>query len=324
MSRATRIEFPGAIYHVMSRTVEGTEAFKTDSEKRSFLSILGEIVEGGDLEVHAFCLMWNHFHLLVATPRANLARWMHRLLGLYAQRINHFRKRSGHLWQGRYKAILVEAGPHLLECSRYIHLNPTRASGRPAESWKWSSYRNYVGGLGKPVVSWIQTSRVLRELEVGTLSKKAASARFRKYTEEAKGREVFNPFDRAVAGLALGSEAFVGWMKERLGERKVNEDEPSLRQIRFQGLFPVSLIENLVRKEWGEPRKKGVARRVLMFCLSKYSELRPAAVARELGVTRSAVSRSVSEVLARSDKDKDFRASVNRFVRSLGKKPKKG
>ena len=105
MSRATRIEFPGALYHAMGRGVGGMKVFAEDGDFRKFLDLVGERVDGGDLLVHAFCLMSNHYHLLLETPRGGLSRWMHGILGTYAEWFNFTRKRRGHLWQGRYKAI---------------------------------------------------------------------------------------------------------------------------------------------------------------------------------------------------------------------------
>ncbi|MCU0723041.1 MAG: transposase, partial [Planctomycetes bacterium] len=175
MSRATRVEFPGALYHAMSRGIGGTRVFPDDEHRERFLSFLGKVVESGDLDVHAYCLLPSHFHLLLETPRGALSRWMHHVLGRYAQWFNACRDRSGHVWQGRYKAIVVERGPYLLECSRYIHLNPNRAGlSRPAEKWKWSSYRNYVGGPGTPAVPWVTTRTVLGELGASGLAQRDA------------------------------------------------------------------------------------------------------------------------------------------------------
>src|SRR5436309_422779 len=127
MPRPARIEFPGAIYHVMSRGVARTSTFLDDSEYLRFLCRLGMIVRKGILVVHAYCLMPNHFHLLLETPFGHLGRAMQTLLGSYAQRFNECHDRVGHLWQGRYRGLLVEDGDYFLECSRYIHLNPVRA-----------------------------------------------------------------------------------------------------------------------------------------------------------------------------------------------------
>ena len=199
-AKTASIEFPGAIYHVMSRGVAGMRTFQDDSDYREFLRLLGLLVDAGVLIVHAYCLMINHIHLLLETPLACLGRWMQQLLGDYAQGYNRRHRRQGHLWQARYKAILVEDGEYLLECSRYIHLNPNRKKlTRPAELWPWSSYRNYVGGPA--MTDWVCTVRVLGHF--------AGRNDYQGYVESGRDETPISPFERARAGLVLGSEAFL-------------------------------------------------------------------------------------------------------------------
>ena len=141
--------------------------FLDDEDRRHFLGIIGELVDRGDLEVHAFCLMPNHYHLLVCTPHGGLSLWMRHVIGDYVRWFNPRHSRVGHLWQGRYKAILVQDAAYLRECSRYIDhisslLNPNRSKlTRPAQRYREEgkrsdrAYRNYVGA--PPAVCWVQT-----------------------------------------------------------------------------------------------------------------------------------------------------------------------
>ncbi len=314
MCRATRIEFPGAFYHAMSRGIDRRKVFPGDEHFERFLKLMGDRVEGGDLDVHAFCLMENHFHLLLGTPRGNLSRWMQGVLGSYAQWYNAREGRSGHLWQGRYKAILVERGPYLLECSRYIHLNPGRAglTGSP-ERWKWSSYRNYVSVLGRPAVPWVKVETVLGETGASGVNAREQRRTYRAYVESAGDGKQASPFERATAGLALGSESFVACVKDRLKGRPDTEDEPSLRKLRKEGLISPDRIEEAVEKEFGNPSIKSHARRILAALLVGCSGLRPAEVARRLGVTRGAVSRCI----IRDGKPSPFETEIARKVRKL-------
>ena len=269
------------------------QVFPEDEHRERFLHFVGQVVEGGDLIVHAYCLMTTHYHILLETPRAGLARWMQYLLGVYAQWFNIREKRFGHLWQSRYKAILVEKGPYLAECSRYIHLNPNRAGlSRPAERWRWSSYRNYVGGLGRPAVGWVSTKSVLAEMPAKKGSEKDARRAYREYVESGKGESPISPWERATAGWVLGSDSFVAWVKDQLKGRPASEDEPALRRLRKACLVPPERIEALVKAEFGDPKVKGPARRILAALLVHSSGLRAADVSRRLGVTRSAVSKS--------------------------------
>jgi len=145
MARALRIEFPGAIYHITSRGNEKKAIFRDSNDRKTFLEILTLVTERFEWECHAYVLMGNHY-LLIETLKSNLSRGMKQLNSIYTQKFNRRHKRVGHLFQGRYKAFLVEKEYYLLELSRYIVLNSVRAGlvEHPGE-WKWSSYRATIG-----------------------------------------------------------------------------------------------------------------------------------------------------------------------------------
>ena len=141
MGRPLRIEFPGAHYHVTSRGNEQKDIFKSKADREQFLGYLESAVSRYGAVIHAWCLMTNHHHLLLETPLANLSQIMRHINGAYTNYFNTKRKRVGHLFQGRYKAILIEADAYLLELSRYIHLNPVKAKiVSRLEDYPWSSY----------------------------------------------------------------------------------------------------------------------------------------------------------------------------------------
>jgi REP element-mobilizing transposase RayT len=146
MSRPPRIEYEGAWYHVMNRGARRRQVFRGPAEDRIFLDLLGELHETFGVETHAYCLLGNHYRLLLRTPRGNLGRVMRHLGGLFTQRANRLAGRDGPIFRGRYKAILIEAKAHLAEVGRYIHLNSVMAGlVRRAEAWRWSSYPAYMG-----------------------------------------------------------------------------------------------------------------------------------------------------------------------------------
>ena len=146
MARPLRIEFEGALYHVTSRGDERRDIFLDDADREAFLQILGDVVRRFAWRCHAYCLMGNHYHLLIETPNANLSRGMRHLNGVYTKRFNRTHERVGHVMQGRYKSILVDKDEYLLELARYVVLNPVRAGVvRSARDWKWSSYRATAG-----------------------------------------------------------------------------------------------------------------------------------------------------------------------------------
>src|SRR6266571_8366879 len=169
MARPLRIEYEGAHYHVTSRGNERKAIFRDDTDREKFLELIGRAVEQFDIRVHAYVLMDNHYHLLIETPKAGLNRALRYLNGVYTQAFNRRHKRVGHLFQGRYKAILVEKDSYLLELSRYIHLNPVRImpwkgrAGREQlrylERYRWSSIGGYWGTGRKE--SWVSYDEVL-------------------------------------------------------------------------------------------------------------------------------------------------------------------
>jgi len=140
MSRPLRIEFAGALYHVTSRGDRQEDIYQSNDDREVFLNIMSDVCERYNWVIHAYCLMSNHYHLLVETPDQNLSKGMRQLNGVYTQAFNRNNKRVGHVFQGRYKAILVQKESYLLELARYIVLNPVRARMvRFVKEWPWSS-----------------------------------------------------------------------------------------------------------------------------------------------------------------------------------------
>ena len=150
MARPLRIEFDGAVYHIMARGNAGDDIFRDDDDRAEFLSVLAEVCEGFDWRVLCYCLMANHIHLVIATDRATLSRGMRQVLGVYSQRFNRRHGRYGHVFQGRYKALLVETSAYLIQLCAYVLRNPVAAglvSG--AKQWPWSSYGLNSGRNGR-------------------------------------------------------------------------------------------------------------------------------------------------------------------------------
>ena len=145
MVRPLRIEFPGALYHITDRGNERKAVFRDDADRHRLIQCFKEAVEKFGLKIHAFCLMGNHYHLEIGTPRGNLSKTMQWLKTAYTVYFNKRHRRSGHLFQGRYKAALIEKDKYLMALTRYIHLNPIRAGlVIRAEDYYWSSYKDYI------------------------------------------------------------------------------------------------------------------------------------------------------------------------------------
>ncbi|XYJ08738.1 transposase [Telluria sp. B2] len=160
MTRPLRLEFPGALYHVTSRGNRQNAIYRDDSDRRAWLDLLGLVCKRHNFLIHGFCQMTNHFHLLIETLEGNLSQGMRQLNGVYTQHYNHRHRLVGHLFQGRYKAILVQKESYLLELARYIVLNPVRANMVAAPGdWQWSSHHYLVHSAHPP--TWLECDCIL-------------------------------------------------------------------------------------------------------------------------------------------------------------------
>lgn len=228
MARPLRIEYPGAFYHVTSRGNEQKDIFKSEADREKFLFYLASARERYGAVIHAYCLMTNHYHLMLETPLGNLSRIMKHINSSYTTYFNIKRKRAGHLLQGRYKAILVEADTYAAELSRYIHLNPVRAGmAKSPEDYRWSSYRFYTEG-GEP--SWLTTGFIL-----GYLGTEDSESRrnYKSYINEMVAGEYVSPLTGVVGSTILGSEDFVREIREKeLDGRPADRDLPALRELK--------------------------------------------------------------------------------------------
>jgi putative transposase len=239
VARPLRIEFEGALYHLLARGNDQQAIYERDADRERFLSLLAESAGRFDVAVHCFVLMGNHFHLLAQTRRANLSRWMHWLMVAYTVYFNRRRRRSGHLLQGRYKSFVVEEGEYLLALSRYIHLNPVRGlalgRGTPKQrqerlrKFRWSSYPGY-GGLDEP---WAFIEEELVWGELGG-AKRGRKLRYRRFVEEGLVSEIENPFEAVRWQTILGSEDFGQkvWDRMRGGAESRREMKSGLRRAR--------------------------------------------------------------------------------------------
>ena len=202
MARPLRLEFAGAVYHLTSRGNARQKVFFSDEDRQLFLDTLAQVVSRYGWICHGYCLMANHYHLLVETPKANLSIGMRQLNGIYTQSFNRRHRRVGHLFQGRFKAILVEKESYLLELSRYIVLNPVRVKGEAEMgAWKWSSYRATAGLASVP--EFLSIDWLLEQFGRNRLS---AQKRYRAFVREGLENR---PWEELKGQIYLGSEEFI-------------------------------------------------------------------------------------------------------------------
>ena len=218
MVRSLRIECPGAVHHVTSRGDRCKPIAKDDGDRAVFLGIVGQALARFDAQAWACCLMGNHYHLLLRTRKANLSRLMRQINGVYTQAFNRRHGLAGHLFQGRFNAILVDGDSYLLEVCRYVDLNPVRAAmvERP-DDYPWSSYRALAGLADKPV--WLDTSSVYAQLAPGKSAIQAA-ARYADFVTEGKDVQLWA--DHLRQQIYLGDDAFIARMQKQAGLETAN------------------------------------------------------------------------------------------------------
>jgi REP element-mobilizing transposase RayT len=272
MARPLRLEFPGAVYHVTSRGNARQHIVADDRDRMQWLAVLAHVVDRYGWLCHAYCLMDNHYHLLVETPQPNLSLGMRQLNGRYTQAYNRRHHRVGHLLQGRFRSILVEKEAHLLELCRYVVLNPVRAKliAHPRQ-WVWSSYRATVGE--SEAAPWLTTDWILGQFgqRIGT-----AQERYRSFVAEGRGGT--SPWDQLTGQIYLGSDEFVA----RHQPDRVIRDIPR-RQTQAQRPTLGVLFQ---RK--GEPAR-------LIHTAHRQYGYRLAEIADHLGVHAATVSRRLKQ-----------------------------
>ena len=223
MARPLRIEYPHAWYHVMNRGAARRKIFKNDTQREYFLSLLGDTSRRFNADWHVYCLMDNHYHLMVHTPEGNLQRIMRHVNGVYTQFFNRQERRDGPLFRGRYKAILVDAECYWLELSRYIHRNPLAAGiAKDLRRYRWSSYRAYVGIDQAP--DWLTTKYIL-----WSIGRTKRQRRYAKFVGRRPDPYIVKFYEGSIVSPILGDQNFT---EHALEGRADTPDIPELKTAR--------------------------------------------------------------------------------------------
>ena len=286
MSRPLRIEFPGAIYHVTSRGDRREAIFVDDEDRRALLAVVEQAMDRFDADILAYCLMGNHYHFVLHTRQANLSWLMRHLNGVYTQDFNRRHRKVGHLFQGRFKAVLVDRDAYLLAVCRYVELNPVRAGMVDAPgAWPWSSYLAHVGRAQIP--AWLDTAGLHGYLLGHTPSGPADSDRAAAcYAELVAAGFNDRLWDNALRQqIYLGDDAFVERMQALIESQRRAADEVPRVQRRAAVTLAQCLADGLSRDEalWRAYTEGATTMTVL---------------ARELGLSVSRVSRLISRAKA--------------------------
>jgi len=243
MARPLRIDFPGGIYHVASRGNAKAEIFYDDADRRAFLEVVADSVERFNWLCHAYCLMANHYHLLIETPDGNLSQGMRQINSVYSQRFNRRHGRVGHLFQGRFKSILVDRQAYLLELCRYIVLNPVRAGivDDPGK-YPWSSYQGTIDRRKRPeflTVDWLLSqfsSRVIK-----------AEQEYQRFIQEGSGRGA--PWEELKGQCLLGGEDFVARLLPLLQDKSALSEVPRRQRYLHRQALDELLPDGLAKPE---------------------------------------------------------------------------
>ena len=247
MARPLRVEYDGALYHVTSRGNEKKPIFRDEIDRNIFLDILNTVNRRYNWLCHAYCLMNNHYHIIIETPDGNLSKGMRQLNGVYTQAFNKRHHRAGHIFQGRYKAILIQKDSHLLEVCRYVVLNPVRAKAvKSHEQWGWSSYRA-TAGLKKPH-SCLTTDWVLSQFGLKT---GLARQRYREFVKSGIGEEPIwsNLKGQILLGEDTFVEKFMDYLKGHEGIREIPKRQRYINRPSLDCLFERDALRNKKKRD---------------------------------------------------------------------------
>lgn len=317
MARPLRIEYEGAVYHVTARGNERKNIFFSKSDYNKFLDYLAESKKKFKIIVHCYVLMGNHYHLILETPEANLSKMMHYVNGSYTSYINVKRKRSGHLFQGRYKSILVDRDNYLLQLSRYIHLNPVRAkmSERP-EEYPYSSYGVYILTRKDDLIT---TDLIL---ELTKSSRGSERQTYKLFVDAAIGKENDNPAKDIYGGIMLGGVKFIKENLRRIKEEYYVKDAISNRKALRAVYGMEEVIEGISNcthiLKSNIKIKKSLMRNIVIYFIKE----RTGATNRQTGeyfggLTCSAVAKIHRKMINDIKEDGALRRMVNQLQKNL-------
>ena len=319
MSRPLRIQYPDAWYHVMNRGRRGESVFLDKNDYAMFVELLKEVVDMYKVRVAAYCLIANHYHLLIQTPGGDLARCMRHLNGIYTQRFNRAHHCDGQLFRGRYKCILVDADSYLLELVRYIHRNPLKAGlAKKLSDYQWSSHKGYLSNAKK--WNWLHKSFILslfdRERREGIIT-------YKRFISMESPEEINRIFSQSKFPSVLGSESFVEKVKDKFFHKKRHDEIPESRRLapdaekikkaicRAYAIEENSLLSSR-RGVLNEPRN------VAIFLVRRLRGEKLEEIGRQFGISKYSSVSSVIEKMKRDIwADRKLRARVKSIEKTL-------
>ena len=322
MARPLRIQYPGAWYHVMNRGGRGKQVFRDDIDRRCFLRLLGESTQMWNIEVYAYSLLDNHYHLLIQTPDANISRAMRHIDGVYTQRFNKHHDYDGQLFRGRYKSILVDKDSYLLEVMRYIHLQAVKAGlvADPIEH-QWTSHGSYlIKNLRSP---WLRTQKILN---LFGKERREAVKRFDGFIKKRIPEKIEKFYSRQRLSPILGSKAFEKEIRNKfLTKEKINYEIPDSRKQKNN--LSINLIARAVCREYGlnigdiQRSVRGFnneARNLAIYFCRKVGGYKLTEIGKYFNLkSYTAVSSVLERVRLRMARNKSLRENASRIMKRL-------
>lgn len=315
MARQLRLEFPGALFHITVRGNEKRPIFRDDRDRYAFLEFLGTAVTRYGWTLSAYVLMLNHFHLLIQLTANTLSRGMHWLNTNYPIYFNKRHHRVGHLYQGRFKAFLIEKETYYLEVLRYVVLNPVRAQiVTTPEEFEWSSHRAVMGAI--PAPEWLAVDDVLAQFGG---DRAVARARYRAFVDAGIGLDR-TPFADLIANMYLGSEAWAATIREQIELKPRADEHPRLQRQFGQRTMAdvVAAVAQTLAVTAGDVRERGAARSIAVWLGRNEALLTNAEIAaglrlRSSGYVADLAHRAESKVAV----DRGMQAWIDQCVSTL-------
>lgn len=320
MARSLRIEYEGALYHVTARGNERKKIFFSNTDYDKFLHYVSEAKKKYGINIHCYVLMSNHYHLVIETPEANISRAMHYINSSYTTYVNIKRKRSGHLFQGRYKAIIIDRNSYLVELSRYIHLNPVRAKMvQKPEEYPFSSYKTYISTNKNEFM----TSGLI--LDMIANEEIRARDEYHQFVESGIAIEIENPLKKTYGGIILGKTGFIKETLRRVKETVLQAKEISNRKA-LKSLYNMEEIIDFLEHHFGISREKirenkySDLRRIAIYLIKKNTGVTNSEIGNLFGgITYSAVAKSYERFKKAIRKNEKLKKEINKIERALYK-----
>jgi putative transposase len=297
MARPLRAEHEAAVYHILSKGNRAEYIFDSDEDKEYFLDVIKRAADRYQLEVYAYCIMGNHYHLLMGAPLGVLSKAMHTIQSAYGSHMRRERKLIGHVFAGRYKSLCVEKESYLHELSRYIHLNPVRAAVVSSpEEYRWSSYGSYINK--EKTLDWLKTDWLLQQYGV---SYGIARRKYKEFVEAGIKTKVEFPADGVVGQAILGRKEFTDQIIEAMEDGRPLKDIVSRRS--FSRLINIEKLFEAVKryyriKTFKSGREGGRAVDMYVYLGKKYSMATNEEIGKKVeGITYSAVAQRYGRIL---------------------------